>query len=146
MTQENRIPVSRAVRWQRIRYRAIPVLSFIVAIVASSWLWRNYGGMAQGVGEVDSPRVDITSPTAGLVMSLPHEARGQWLIYDHVQAGEVIARVEDQQLEHSKNLVAARGVEIARRRHDSGRSGRGEVSTRLPKERSAAFGNTRSRG
>jgi multidrug resistance efflux pump len=105
MTQEERIPVSRAVRWRRFRYQAIPLLSFMVAVIATGWLWRNYGGMVQGVGAVDAPRVDITSPTAGLVMSLPHESRGQWLIYDHVQAGEVIARVEDQQLERSKNLL-----------------------------------------
>jgi len=88
MTQEERIPVSRAVRWRRFRYQAIPLLSFMVAVIATGWLWRNYGGMVQGVGAVDAPRVDITSPTAGLVMSLPHESRGQWLIYDHVQAGE----------------------------------------------------------
>jgi multidrug resistance efflux pump len=105
MTQENRIPISRTVRWRRIRYRMIPVLSFLVAVVASSWLWRDYGGTVQGVGAVDSPRVDVTSPTAGLVISLPHQTRGQWLIYDHVQAGEVIARIEDQQLETSKNLL-----------------------------------------
>jgi multidrug resistance efflux pump len=105
MTQENRIPISRTVRWRRIRYRAIPVLSFLVALVASSWLWRNYGGTIQGVGAVDAPRVDVSSPTAGLVISLPHQSRGQWLIYDHVQAGEVIARIEDQQLENSKNLL-----------------------------------------
>jgi multidrug resistance efflux pump len=77
----------------------------MVAVVVSSWLWRNYGGMVQGVGAVDAPRVDITSPAAGLVISLPHESRGQWLIFDHVQAGEVIARVEDQQLERSKNVL-----------------------------------------
>ena len=84
------------------RYRS---LSFLVAVIASSWLWQGYGGMAQSVGEVDSPRVDVTSPTAGLVLSLPHQARGQWLIYDRVQAGDVIARIEDQQLENSKNLL-----------------------------------------
>jgi multidrug resistance efflux pump len=90
---------------RRIRYQAIPIVAFMVAVVASSWLWRNYGGMVQGVGAVDAPRVDITSPAAGLVISLPHESRGQWLIYDHVQAGEVIARVEDQQLERNKNAL-----------------------------------------
>jgi multidrug resistance efflux pump len=105
MNVEQRIPLSPAVRWRRIRYRAVPLMSFLFAVVASSFLWRNYGGTAQSVGEVDSPRVIVTSPTAGLVMSLPHSARGQWLVYDHVQAGEVIARVEDQQLEKSKNML-----------------------------------------
>ncbi len=105
MTQEKRIPLSRTVRLRRIRNQAVPVLSFFVAAIASIWLWQDYGGMAQGVGEVDSPHVDVTSPTAGLVLSLPHQARGQWLVYDRVQAGDIIARIEDQQLENSKNLL-----------------------------------------
>lgn len=105
MSEENRIPVSRAVRLRRIRNQGLPVLAFVVATIASGWLWQSQGGMVQSVGEVDSPRVDITSPTAALVISLPHQARGQWLIYDRVQAGDVIARIEDQQLENSKKLL-----------------------------------------
>jgi multidrug resistance efflux pump len=105
MSIENRIPVSRTVRMQRLRWRVVPMAAFVISAVSSGWLWRDYGGMVQGVGAVDSPRVDVTSPTAGLVTSLPHQARGQWLIYDHVQAGEVIARIEDQRLERSKNQL-----------------------------------------
>ncbi len=104
MIQEKRIPLARTVRWQRLRLQAMPVLSFLLSVVAVSWLWRQYGSIAQGVGEVDSPRVEVTSPTAGLVLSLPHLARKQWKIYDHVQAGDVIARIEDQQLE-SRNML-----------------------------------------
>ena len=105
MNQEKRIPLSRTVRTRRIRSQAIPILSFSLAIIASGWLWRNHGAATQGVGEVDSPRVNVTSPTAGLVISLPHQSRGQWMVYDHVQAGDVIARIEDQQIETSKSLL-----------------------------------------
>ena len=105
MMQEKRIPLARTVRWRRIRSQTIPVLSFLLAVVASGWFWQHFGAAARGVGEVDSPRVDVVSPTAGLVISLPHQARGQWMVYDHVQAGDVIARIEDQQLEISKNLL-----------------------------------------
>ena len=59
----------------------------------------------QRVGEVDGLRVDITSPTAGLVIALPHEPRGQWTVFDHVKAGQIIARIDDQQLEASKSLL-----------------------------------------
>jgi multidrug resistance efflux pump len=106
MNQEKRIPLSRTVRTRRIRSQVIPILSFSLAIIASGWLWRNHGAATQGVGEVDSPRVNVTSPTAGLVISLPHQSRGQWMVYDHVQAGDVIARIEDQQLETGKSLLS----------------------------------------
>lgn len=78
---------------------------FLLALTTSAWLWNYQGASVQGVGEVDSPRVDLASPTAGMVVSLPSTSRGQWLIYDHVRAGDVIAQIEDQQLESSKSVL-----------------------------------------
>jgi multidrug resistance efflux pump len=71
----------------------------------SGWMWQWSGSSVQGVGEVDGLRVDITSPSAGLVIALPHETRGQWTVFDHVQAGQIIAKIDDQQLEASKSLL-----------------------------------------
>jgi multidrug resistance efflux pump len=105
MIQEKRIPLARSVRWRRIRSQTVPVLSFSLSVLAIGWLWHHFGAAAQGVGEVDSPRVDVTSPTAGLVLSLPHQDRGQWMVYDHVLAGDVIARIQGQQLENDKRLL-----------------------------------------
>jgi multidrug resistance efflux pump len=68
-------------------------------------MWQWSGSSVQGVGEVDGLRVDITSPSAGLVIALPHETRGQWTVFDHVQAGQIIAKIDDQQLEASKSLL-----------------------------------------
>ena len=34
-----------------------------------------------------------------------HQTRGQWTVFDHVQAGQIIARIDDQQLEASKSLL-----------------------------------------
>jgi multidrug resistance efflux pump len=81
------------------------MFSFVFALLVSGWLWHWHGAMVQGVGEVDDLRVDITSPTAGLVIALPHETRGQWTVFDHVKAGDIIARIDDQQLESSKSLL-----------------------------------------
>ena len=105
MMQEKRIPLSRSVRWRRIRSQTVPLLSFLVAVALSAWLWQHHGTVAHGIGEVDSPRVDVTSPTAGLVVSLPNQLHGQWLVYDHVRAGEIIARIEDPLLESNKNQL-----------------------------------------
>ena len=105
MNQEKRVPLAWAVRWRRIRAQAIPVVAFFASVFAAGWFWQFHGAAVQGVGEVDSPRVDVTSPTAGLVIALPHQTRGQWSVFDHVQAGDVIARIDDQQLEASKGLL-----------------------------------------
>jgi multidrug resistance efflux pump len=112
MSQENRIPLSRAVRLRRLRYQTVPLIAFMLAVAASGMLWQNSGGISQGVGAVDTPHVDVTSPTAGLVISLPHQSRGQWLIYDHIQAGEVIARIEDQQLERTKDELQQEVIKL----------------------------------
>jgi multidrug resistance efflux pump len=105
MSQEKLIPLAWSVRWRRIRSQAIPAVAFIAAMLASGWMWKWNGSSVQGVGEVDGLRVDITSPTAGLVIALPHQTRGQWTVFDHVQAGQIIARIDDQQLEASKSLL-----------------------------------------
>jgi multidrug resistance efflux pump len=73
--------------------------------LVTGWLWQWHGAAVQGVGEVDGLRVDITSPTAGLVIALPHETRGQWTVFDHVRAGDIIAKIDDQQFEASKSLL-----------------------------------------
>jgi multidrug resistance efflux pump len=105
MNPEKRIPLAWTVRWRRIRSQAIPAAAFFSALFASGWLWQWHGAAVQGVGEVDALRVDITSPTAGLVIALPHQTRGQWTVFDHVQAGDVIARIDDQQFEATKSLL-----------------------------------------
>jgi multidrug resistance efflux pump len=105
MNQEKRIPRAWSVRWRRIRSQAIPAVAFFAALLGSGRMWQWSGSSVQGVGEVDGLRVDITSPTAGLVIALPHQTRGQWTVFDHVQAGQIIARIDDQQLEASKCLL-----------------------------------------
>lgn len=102
--QEKRIPLAGAVRWRRIRSRTVPVVTFLVAIVACGWLWQRFGTAVHGVGEVDAPRVNVTSPAAGLVVSLGPEGRGQLLVYDRVQSDDVIARIENERLGEKQSL------------------------------------------
>jgi multidrug resistance efflux pump len=104
--EEKRIPLAWPVRWRRIRSQTIPIVCFAGALVASGWMWQWHGASVQGVGEVDGLRVDITSPTAGLVVAMPSQrGGGQWTVFDRVSAGDIIARIDDQQLEATKSLL-----------------------------------------
>jgi multidrug resistance efflux pump len=94
--QEKRIPLAWSVRWRRIRSQAIPAAMFVLAVLASGWLWRERGISVQSIGEVSSPRVNVTSPTTGLLVALPNQASGHWSVYDHVDAGDLIARIEER--------------------------------------------------
>jgi multidrug resistance efflux pump len=104
LTQEKRVPLSWAARWRRIRLHAIPIACFVMAVAACGWLWHPQRETLRSIGEVDVLRVNVTSPVAGLIVALPHETNGQWDLYDHVQAGEILARMDDRQLRSDQGL------------------------------------------
>lgn len=103
--QESRIPLAWSVRWRRLRLQAIPVASFSVAVIACALLWRERGAAVHGIGEVDALRIDVTSPTTGMVTALPHRSGGQWSLYDHVVKGDVIAKFDDRQTQLDTDLL-----------------------------------------
>src|SRR5262245_15627758 len=102
--QEKRVPMAWSVRWRRIRSQGIPIAIFLVSLVASGWLWRERGVGVQSVGEVSSAQVDVTSPTTGRIAAVPNQSQGQWSVYDHIEAGEVVARIEVQAGETGKTV------------------------------------------
>jgi multidrug resistance efflux pump len=91
--QNKPITLPWSIRWRRIRAHVMPVLVFLLAVVACGWLWQQRGAAVHTLGEVEALRVNITSPADGVILALPHETRGQWTVYDHVRAGDVIARL-----------------------------------------------------
>jgi multidrug resistance efflux pump len=93
---DSRIPLAGSVRWRRIRSQGVPIAVFAMAVLASGWLWRERGVGVQSVGEVSSPRVDVTSPITGLLVALPHRTSGEWSEYDRIEAGDVVARIEEK--------------------------------------------------
>jgi multidrug resistance efflux pump len=103
--QEKRIPLASSVRWRRVRSQALPVLAFLLAIVASGWLWQRTGGTVQAVGEVDSPRVEMTSPVEGQIVAIPPDVRRPWVVYDQVKEGDVIARIQDQSADSNPESI-----------------------------------------
>ena len=90
----------------------------------------------QGVGEVEFAAVDVTSPTTGRIVALPNQTSGQWSVYDRVQAGDVIARIEEQSGDASKTVEIQSPISgtlvacalLARSDRDSG----SDSSRRLP--------------
>jgi multidrug efflux pump subunit AcrA (membrane-fusion protein) len=101
---DKRVPLAWSVRWRRIRSQGIPVAMFLLAVVGSGWLMRERGMGVASVGEVSSPEVDVTSPTTGRIVALPNQTSGQWSVYDHIQAGEIVARIEEPSGETSKTV------------------------------------------
>lgn len=94
--QLTRIPRSPAVQWRRLRAQILPILVFVAAAGTSAWLWNDAGGTVAAIAKVEAPRVNISSPAAATVVALPNQVGGQWSLYEHVTAGEVIAVLEDQ--------------------------------------------------
>jgi multidrug resistance efflux pump len=112
MMKEKRIPLAWSVRWRRIRLQAVPIASFIIAVGMCAWLWRERGAAVHGIGEVDALRIDVTSPTTGMITALPHRSGGQWSLYDHVVKGDVIAEFDDRQSQLDRDLLRQQAEQL----------------------------------
>src|SRR5262245_18773601 len=102
--EDNRIPLAWSVRWRRIRAQGIPIVCFAVAALLCGWLLRERGAGVIGIGEVASPHYDVKSPVTGLVEALPNETNGSWSVYDHIEAGEIVARVKEESPDAGKTV------------------------------------------
>jgi multidrug resistance efflux pump len=104
MSQPRRIPIPWSLRWQRFCERGLPLVTFVLCVAGTAWLWQRQGAAPATMGEVEAVRVDIMASATGQLIALP---TGQWTLFDNVRANEVIARLDDR-------LVQA-GLETARR-------------------------------
>jgi len=93
MSTAQRIPIPWKHKWRRFRYSVMPVLSFLVCVALTLWLWDRQGRLPNAVGEVEAVRVEVTAGSDGLLAPLP---RGTWTLFDQVQKGQVIARLDDR--------------------------------------------------
>ena len=91
--QKKHIPVPLGRRLQRLRYTIIPLASFCACAVLAGWLWQRQGKLPNGVGEVEAVRFDVATGADGMLMPLP---QGQWMLFDQVQANQVVARLDDR--------------------------------------------------
>ena len=106
----NPIPTPWRVRWMRIRYQFIPVLTLGVAILFTGWLWRRHAGSGNAFGEVEAQRIPVTIGVDGVLSPLPGRVVKQ---YDRVQEGDTIAALDPAPIQARQ---AARRVEVDRLR------------------------------
>ncbi|MDP6380371.1 MAG: HlyD family efflux transporter periplasmic adaptor subunit [Phycisphaerae bacterium] len=78
---------------RRIRYQLLPVVTFTVAVILTGWLWGRHVIQPNAVGEVYAERFDLISHEDGILASLSF---GNLEIMDEIEAGQVVARIDDR--------------------------------------------------
>ena len=79
--------------WRRIRYQLMPVLIFAGSVVLTAWLWGRHITLPNAVGEVSAVRVNAVSPIDGMLVERSEKPVE---LFDAVQAGEVLIRMDDR--------------------------------------------------
>ena len=80
---------------RRVRYQIVPILTLVLSLVFSSWLWVRRGGSVTATGSVSSLQINVNAKIDGLLVSLP--AR-KVQIFDTVSAGEIVARLDSSHI------------------------------------------------
>jgi len=91
MPEPPKISVPWTQRWESIRLRIIPALVFVLAAATTMYLWNRQGATMQVVGEVYASRIDLVAQVDGILLDNPYRT---WKLYDRVEAGEVVARLD----------------------------------------------------
>jgi multidrug resistance efflux pump len=110
-----KIPVPWSQRWRTIRVRLLPFLVFTLAAAITAYLWTRQLVTTQAVGEVYGRRIDLAVQYDGVLLEAPYRS---WKLYDRVQVGEVLARLDEgptlalidtvkQELEQARGDLAA---------------------------------------
>jgi len=100
-----KIPTPMKLQMRRFRYSILPVAVFLIALMATIYLWKGYGGSPHGFGEVSAVSLKVAAPLDGKLATSDTFPR----LYDHVNAGDVLVRFEaDKDIEHASNLQEER--------------------------------------
>jgi len=136
MAELRPIKTPLAQHWRRVRYQMIPVLTFCGVLLVTGWLWRHHQSLPHAVGEVEAVRIPVRASYDGL---LAHLDSGPLRLFDDVQIGQAVARLDDgpaqaalqalrQEIEALKGELAAvsarAGQEESDRAHDRLRESR----------------------
>lgn len=106
---KSKIPIPLHYRWQRIRYRTMPAVVFIICGVMSFQLWRTNALTANAVGVVSSQDAPAVSLTDGTMMRMQDKS---FKLYDEVQAGEVIAILDSKSVELELEVIKKEILEL----------------------------------
>ena len=95
-----RISTPWRLRWHRFRYTTLPLLGLVAFAAGTLLLWTRQGEMPHAIGEIEAIRVEVASPLGGILMPLPGKLPdGRWVLYDTVEKGQVLARLDDRPLQ-----------------------------------------------
>jgi multidrug resistance efflux pump len=93
MNQLPKIPVPWTQRWRFIRFRLLPFVVFGLVATACYSLWNTQAAVTNAIGQVHAARIDLVAQVDGILLDYPYR---QWQLYDRVEAGEVLARLDDR--------------------------------------------------
>lgn len=83
------------VRWSLFRSRWLPAITLTVAVVFSGMVWSRVAGAGHAVGEVERIKAVISSVVEG---RLDYVSGRQLKLLEHVDEGDVVARIDDATL------------------------------------------------
>ena len=90
MTKESSKPIGIPgwKRWLEFRHRILPLCIFILALLAVVMLWDKHLTSPSLIGQVQTTRLDIRTPTSGTITNLTVE------LFQNIQRGDTIAKLD----------------------------------------------------
>jgi multidrug resistance efflux pump len=89
------IPTPLHVRWSLFRSRWLPAVTLTLAVVFSGLIWSRVAGAGHAVGEVERIKATVSSVVEG---RLDYVNGRQLKLLEHVDEGDVVARLDDASL------------------------------------------------
>jgi multidrug resistance efflux pump len=85
-----RIPTPMPLLLRRLRYQALPVVTFVLSASLAAWIWGSQARSAISTAEVEAVRVEVQSKFDGVLEEIPRPVN----VFDHVNSGQVVARID----------------------------------------------------
>ncbi|MCX7425489.1 MAG: HlyD family efflux transporter periplasmic adaptor subunit [Planctomycetia bacterium] len=95
---DDAVPIPWRIRWQRFRYGWFPAVAFVLSLILVAALWRRQEGTPNTIGRVEAARANVAPVVDGQLVPLGELADGRWRLFDPVERGQVVARLNDQPL------------------------------------------------
>jgi multidrug resistance efflux pump len=95
---EDVVPIPWRIRWQRFRHRWLPAVAFVVSLCLVAVLWRHQESLSDTIGRVEAARANVAPAVDGQLVPLDESADGGWQVFDPVERGQVVARLNDKPL------------------------------------------------
>jgi len=105
------IPTPMKLQMRRVRYQVLPVVIFAISLALTAYLWKDYAGSPHGTGEVNATTVHVSAAHDGKLTA----GEGYPRLYDHVDAGQLIARFEAGALIEQQS---AAGEELSKKQEE----------------------------